>query len=123
MVGIASGILTGAVAEPGNELTQSHGRRLTENRGENMSSGVIIEIPRNRLARITGGLYLAFILAMFAADSVGHIGIGEVDQTYEVLTTDQGQFAVGLVFSLLSALLFGVAMVSVNITPLLPVPI
>ena len=74
-----------------------------------MSSGVIIEIPRNRLARITGGLYLAFILAMFAADSVGHIGIGEVDQTYEVLTTDQGQFAVGLVFSLLSALLFVLA--------------
>jgi hypothetical protein len=58
------------------------------------------------MARITGGLYLAFILSMFAADRVGHIGIAEVSRAHALLTTDPQQFTVGLVFSLLSAFLF-----------------
>lgn len=74
-----------------------------------MSSSVIVEIPRKRLARITGGLYLAFVLAMFLADVFGHIGIGGVELTYQALTTDSAQFAVGLVFGLLSAFLFVMA--------------
>lgn len=74
-----------------------------------MSSSVTIELPRQRLARITGGLYLAFVLAMIVADTVGHIGIGEVDQASAVLTADPRQFAVGLVFGLLSAFLFVLA--------------
>ena len=61
------------------------------------------------MARITGGLYLAFVLAMILADTVGHIGIGEIDQAYEVLIADPRQFAVGLVFGLLSAFLFVMA--------------
>ena len=74
-----------------------------------MSSSVTIELPRQKMARITGGLYLAFVLAMIVADTVGHIGVGEVDQAYEVLTADPWQFAVGLVFGLLSAFLFVMA--------------
>lgn len=74
-----------------------------------MSSNVTVKLPRQKLARITGGLYLAFILAMFVADMVGHIGAGEVDQAYEMLAADPSQFAVGLVFSLLSAFLFVLA--------------
>lgn len=74
-----------------------------------MSSNITIELPRQRLARITGGLYVAFILAMFVADMVGHIGIAEVDQAYTILTTDPQQFTVGLVFSLVSAFLFVLA--------------
>ena len=67
-----------------------------------MSSGVIVEIPRKRLARITGGLYLAFVGALTLADMFG-FGVGEA------LTTDTSQFAVGLVFGLLSAFLFVMA--------------
>jgi hypothetical protein len=74
-----------------------------------MSSSAIVEIPRERLARITGGLYLAFVLAMFLADWFGHIGIGEVELTHQALTTDSSQFAVALVFGLLSAFLFVMA--------------
>ncbi len=70
-----------------------------------MSSSVSIELPRQRTARITGGLYLAFVLAMIIVDTVGHIGIAEVDQAYDVLTSDSSQFAVGIVFGLLSAIL------------------
>ena len=74
-----------------------------------MSSSVTLELSRHKMARITGGLYLAFVLAMILADTVGHIGIAEVDQAYAVLTTDPQQFTVGLVFSLLSAFLFVLA--------------
>ena len=74
-----------------------------------MSSSVIVEIPRRRLARITGGLYLAFILAMALADVFGHIGIGDVELAYQALTTDSSQFAAGLAFGLLSAFLFVMA--------------
>jgi len=74
-----------------------------------MSSSTIVEIPREKLARITGGLYLGFVLAMILADWFGHIGIGEVELTYQALTTDSSQFAVALVFGLLSAFLFVMA--------------
>jgi hypothetical protein len=46
---------------------------------------------------------------MIVANTVGHIGTGEVAQTYEVLSADPGQFTVGLVFGLLSAFLFVMA--------------
>ena len=74
-----------------------------------MSSSITIELPRQMMSRITGGLYLAFVLAMIVADTVGHIGASEVNQTYEVLTVNPGQFTVGLVFGLLSAFLFVMA--------------
>ncbi len=74
-----------------------------------MSSSVIVEIPRKRLARITGGLYLSFVLSMALSDVFGHIGIGEVEQAHQTLTTDSLQFPVGLVFGLLSAFLFVMA--------------
>jgi hypothetical protein len=82
---------------------------IIENEEENMSSSVTFELPRQMMARITGGLYIAFVLAMIVADTVGHIGVSEVDQTYEVLTAAPWQFAVGLVFGLLSAFLFVMA--------------
>jgi Domain of unknown function (DUF4386) len=74
-----------------------------------MTPNVIVEIPRRTMARVTGGLYLAFVLASFLADVFGHIGISDVDLTYQTLTTDSQQFAVGLVFALASALLFVLA--------------
>lgn len=71
-----------------------------------MSSSVAFELPRQKMARITGGLYLAFVLAMFLADMIGHIGIADVDQAYEMLIADTERFTVGLLFGLLSAFLF-----------------
>ncbi len=74
-----------------------------------MSSSSIVQLPRKTMARITGGLYLAFILAMVLADQIGHIGIGEGDQAYEMLVASPSQFTLGLVFSLLAAFLFFMA--------------
>ena len=74
-----------------------------------MSSSATVEIPRKPLARITGGLYLAFVLALILADVFAHIGVGDVDLAFEALTTDSTQFTVGLTFALLSAFLFVMA--------------
>lgn len=71
-----------------------------------MSSGALVDIPRERLARITGGLYLAFVLALMLADRLG-FGAVDTELAREALTTPQ--FAVGLVFGLLSAFFFVMA--------------
>jgi hypothetical protein len=74
-----------------------------------MSSNVINDLPLGRMARITGGLYLSFILASVVADRVGHIGLSDAEQLYGAITTDLGQFRLGLVVALVSALLFWMA--------------
>jgi len=74
-----------------------------------MSSKITGSLPRGKMARITGGLYLAFILATVLADLVGHIGIAEADQAYDVLSTNPGQFSLGLVIVLVAAFLFFMA--------------
>jgi len=58
------------------------------------------------LARITGGLYLAYITASILADKLGHIGLGSTQQVYEATLTDGLSFRAGLVVALVSALLF-----------------
>ena len=74
-----------------------------------MTSTVTIELPRQTMARIAGGLYLAFVLAMFLADRVGKIGVSATEEAYKLLNQDAEQFAVGIVFGLLSAFLFVMA--------------
>lgn len=71
-----------------------------------MPNGVTDHPSQNRIARITGALYLAFILASVLADAFGHIGISEADQLYEAMITSMGLFRLGLVMALLSAFLF-----------------
>ena len=73
-----------------------------------MPSRAIVEIPRFRLARVTGGLYLAFVVALTLADRFG-FGVADAELAHDALTTDTTQFAFGLVFGLLSAFLFVMA--------------
>ncbi len=71
-----------------------------------MSPVVTNHLERNRIARITGALYLGFILASVLADALGHIGISEAEQLYKTIVTDIGSFRLGLVIALVSAFLF-----------------
>jgi hypothetical protein len=59
-----------------------------------------------KVARITGGFYLAYILAMVLADTLGHIGRGTAEQVYQAIVTNAGSFRLGLVIALISAFLF-----------------
>lgn len=61
---------------------------------------------RNIVARITGGFYLAFMLASFLANSLGHIGLGSAQQVHESIVTNVFSFRLGLVVALISAFLF-----------------
>ncbi len=71
-----------------------------------MARGIDRRPPLNRLARVTGGLYLAFILASVLADLFGHIGIGTAEQTYQAITLHDASFRLGLVAAFVSTLLF-----------------
>lgn len=71
-----------------------------------MSPRIKDPLAQDRLARITGGLYLGFILASVLADMLGHIGISNPQQVYETIITNGGSFRLGLVAAFISAFLF-----------------
>ena len=69
-------------------------------------SGGPIHLPPERMARVAGGFYIAFVLATVLAGLLGHIGMGGIDQVYQAIVTDVGAFRVALVVALISAFLF-----------------
>jgi Domain of unknown function (DUF4386) len=71
-----------------------------------MASDFTDHTARVRLARLTGGLYLAYIAASVLADKLGHIGLGSVQQLYEASLANGSAFRAALVVALVSALLF-----------------
>lgn len=71
-----------------------------------MSLEITDRVSPTTLARITGGLYLAFVVTSVLADVWGHIGLGNATQIYHSVTTDLGWFRLGLVTAFASAFLF-----------------
>jgi Domain of unknown function (DUF4386) len=71
-----------------------------------MSPNTTDHLAQDKVARITGGFYLGFILASVLADALGHIGLGDAEQIYQAIVTDAGSFRLGLVIALISAFLF-----------------
>jgi hypothetical protein len=71
-----------------------------------MATNIIDHLPQDKVARIAGGFYLAFVLASVLAGVLGHIGMGGVDQVYQAIVTNGGSFRLALVVALLSAFLF-----------------
>jgi len=63
-------------------------------------------LAQNTMARVTGGFYLAYILASVLANALGHIGPGEAQQVYQAIATNEGSFRLGLVIALISGFLF-----------------
>ncbi len=71
-----------------------------------MSFEIADRVGTTTLARVTGGLYLAFIMTSVIADSLGHIGMGNAEQIYDAITTSPASFRLGLVAAFVSAFLF-----------------
>jgi multisubunit Na+/H+ antiporter MnhG subunit len=71
-----------------------------------MSPNTIDELAPARVARITGGIYLAYILASVLATMLGQIGLGAAPQVYQAIVTNEGSFRLGLVVALTSGFLF-----------------
>jgi hypothetical protein len=64
------------------------------------------QLALNKVARITGGFYLAYILASFLATMLGQIGLGTAPQVYQAIVTNEGSFRLGLVIALITGFLF-----------------
>ena len=60
----------------------------------------------DKVARITGGLYLAYILASMFATMLANIGLGDASQVYQAIVTNEGSFRLGLVVALTTGFLF-----------------
>lgn len=71
-----------------------------------MLSNIRGHLAQNKLARITGGFYLAYILASVLANALGHIGLGTAQQVYQAIATNAWSFRLGLVVALVSGFLF-----------------
>lgn len=71
-----------------------------------MALNIIDHRAQNMVARVAGGCYLVYILAMVLADMLGHIGRGDAQQIYQSIITNASLFRLGLVVAFLSALLF-----------------
>jgi hypothetical protein len=71
-----------------------------------MSANITDHLAQDKVARITGGFYLGFILASVLADLLGHIGLGKAQQVYQAIVTNASSFRLGLVIALISAFLF-----------------
>jgi len=65
-----------------------------------------VHLEPERVARITGGLYLTFIAASVLATILGQIGLGTPPQVYQALVTSEGMFRLGLVVALITGFLF-----------------
>ncbi len=70
-----------------------------------MNTGTVHLAPGTG-ARITGGVYLAYILASILATMLGQIGLGSAPQVYEAIVTNEGSFRLALVVALTSGFLF-----------------
>jgi hypothetical protein len=71
-----------------------------------VSPRTTLQLAPHKLGRVTGGFYLGFILASVLADALGHIGLGEAGDVYEVIASSARTFRMGLVIALISAFLF-----------------
>lgn len=71
-----------------------------------MSPNITDQLAPHRIARITGALFVAYILASVLATVLGQIGLGTAQQVYQAILTNEGSFRLGLVVALLSGLLF-----------------
>jgi hypothetical protein len=71
-----------------------------------VSSNITDHWALGKVARITGGLYLAYILASILATMLGQIGLGSAEQVYQAIVTNEGSFRLGLVVALTTGFLF-----------------
>jgi hypothetical protein len=69
-------------------------------------SNTTVELAPGRVARVTGGFYVAYIVANVLATMLGQIGMGEAPQVYQAILTNEGSFRLALSLTLLTGFLF-----------------
>jgi hypothetical protein len=74
-----------------------------------MPAKIVDDMAPRTVARVTGGFYLAFVLASVLAGLVGHVGMGGTEDVYESIVASPWSFRLALVIAYLSAFFFLVA--------------
>jgi len=64
------------------------------------------DLAPTRVARITGALFVAYIVANVFATMLGQIGMGDAPQVYQAIATNEGSFRLALTLALVTGLLF-----------------
>jgi hypothetical protein len=65
-----------------------------------------LDLAPARVARITGGLYVVYIVANVLATMLGQIGMGGAPEVYQAIVTNEGSFRLALTLALVTGLLF-----------------
>jgi hypothetical protein len=55
-----------------------------------MSLNMTDHLAQGNVARITGGLFIAYILASVLATMLGQIGLGDAQQVYRAIVANDG---------------------------------
>ena len=71
-----------------------------------MTPNSSLDLAPARVARITGGLYVAYIVANVLATMLGQIGMGDAPEVYQAIVTNEGSFRLALTIALVTGLLF-----------------
>jgi hypothetical protein len=71
-----------------------------------MPPNITDRLAANKVARITGGFYLAYIVASVLATALGQIGLGDASQVYQAIGTNIPTFRLALVIALITGFLF-----------------
>ena len=71
-----------------------------------MSPNITDHLAPEKVARIAGGFYLTYILASVLATMLANIGLGDAQQVYQAIVTNEGSFRLGLVIALTTGFLF-----------------
>ncbi len=65
-----------------------------------------LDLAPARVARITGGLYVVYIIANVLATMLGQIGMGGAPEVYQEIATNEESFRLALTLALVTGLLF-----------------
>jgi small-conductance mechanosensitive channel len=71
-----------------------------------MSPNITDHLAQGKVARITGGFFIAYIVASVLATMLGQIGLGDAQQVYQAIVTNEASFRLGLVIALMTGFLF-----------------
>jgi hypothetical protein len=71
-----------------------------------VSPNITNDLAQGKVARITGGFFLAYIVASVLATMLGQIGLGDAQHVYQAVVTNEASFRLGLVIALMTGFLF-----------------
>lgn len=71
-----------------------------------MAPDITDHLAQSKVARITGGFFITYIVASVLATLLGQIGLGDTQHVYQAIVTNEASVRLGLVIALMTGFLF-----------------